>query len=74
MPTISRDPTEFLQRHGVESTPAAQRPRLNLDALKLFHVPLADNELDPSVMLDAAGRPLNDRGITDPWPPPQKVE
>ncbi len=74
MPTISRDPTNFLQRHGIESTPATERPRLNLDALKVFHVPLAQSEINPGVMLDAAGTPINDRGPLDEWPPPQKVE
>ena len=74
MPIISKDPTEFQQRHGLEFTPKTERPRLNLLNFKLFDMPLARNELDPSLLLDTAGTPLNDRGATGPWPPAQNIE
>ena len=73
MATVSRDPTEFMRRHGIRHTPRVPMPRLDIGALKVHDIPLHRDQLNPNLMLDAEGDPPPDRGRTDLWPPPQEV-
>ena len=73
MATVSRSAVEFMRRAGILPTPRVANPRLDMSRLKTDQIPLDRDQLDPSLMLDAAGSPPPDRGLTDPWPPPQEV-
>jgi hypothetical protein len=73
MPTVSRSATEFLRRHGVIPTPKTPRPLLDLTQMKVRSIPLQQDQLDPSLMTDAAGSPPPDRGPLGPWPPPREI-
>ncbi len=72
----SRSAREFLERHGI--IPTRRRlgtPRLDttLHGLRVNTMPLADDQLNPALLLDTQGAPPPDRGKKDPWPPPQEV-
>ena len=73
MPIVSRDPTEFMRRHGMRYTPRVPMPMLDIEALKVNDIPLHRDQLDPNLMRVAEGDPPPDRGRTDVWPPPQEV-
>jgi hypothetical protein len=70
----SRSAIEFMRRHGLRPTPRAITPRLLIDNLHVNDIPLKREQLNPNMMLDAAGDPPPDRGRTDLWPPPQEVQ
>jgi hypothetical protein len=78
MPSIhSHSARNFLERNGVYTTRRRLgRPRLdttNNGGLLINSMPLEDDQLNPALLLDAAGSPPPDRGKLDPWPPPQEV-
>ena len=74
MPSItSRNPMPFLRRHGIRPTPRISCPILDFNALKVDTIPLLREQLDPNLMLKAAGDPPPDHGQIDTWPPPQEV-
>lgn len=70
---VSRSAIEFLRRHGVQPTPHPSHPRFDMEQLRLNRVPLKREQLNPELQLDVPGAPPPDRGVTDPWPPPQEV-
>lgn len=73
MATVSRSAVEFMRRCGIVPTPRVANPRLDMSMLKTDRIPLDRDQLDPSLMLDAAGSPPPDRGLAAPWPPTQEV-
>jgi hypothetical protein len=72
-PVTSRSAAEFMRRHGMIETPRPARPRVAAGQLRLNDIPLSARQVDAHQMLDAAGDPPPDRGVTDQWPPAQEV-
>jgi len=76
MATHSRSARNFLERNGVYSTrrsPVTPRLDTTKAGLRVNTIPLQQPSLNPDLLLDNNGAPPTDRGITDPWPPPQEV-
>lgn len=66
---ISRNPTEYLRRHGLVDEPARPRPRLDLSALLVKTLPLASPpKPTPDVLTEFEGDPIPDRGLAQAWP------
>lgn len=64
----SRNPVEYLRRHGMADEPAGPKPRLDLAALLVHTLPLADPNPPASVLRQFEGDPIPDRGPIRPWP------
>lgn len=73
MPTVSRNGRGYLERRGIRVTRRCPVPRLDTCLLRVNTIPLEDDQLNPALLLDAAGSPPPDRGQIDPWPPSQEV-
>lgn len=73
IPATSRSALSFQRRNGLLPTWSVPSPRQVPCDLKIHHMPLDQRRLDPELMLDQNGDPPPDRGVTDPWPPPQEV-
>lgn len=66
---VSRNPVEYMRRHGMVDEPARPRPRLDVSALLVHSVPLASPpKPTPDVLIPFEGNPIPDRGTARPWP------
>lgn len=66
---VSRNPVEYLRRHGLVDEPARPKPRLDLQALLVHTVPIPDPpKPDAKVLMQFEGLPIPDRGTARPWP------
>lgn len=66
---FSRNPVEFLRRHGLVDEPARPRPRLDLHALLVHTYPVPSPPGPaPAVLTRFEGAPPPDRADTRPWP------
>lgn len=70
---VSRNPVEYLRRHGVVPEPARPRPRLDVQALLVHTVPLRSPPRPAQRVLETfEGRRPPDRGVARPWPAQQE--
>lgn len=66
---VSRNPVQYLRRHGMVDEPARPRPRLDVSALLVHSVPLGSPPKPTAgVLLGFEGNPIPDRGTARPWP------
>lgn len=66
---ISRNPVEYLRRHGLVDEPARPKPRLDLHRLLVHTVPLSSPPLPTAGILRGfEGDTPPDRGDARPWP------
>ena len=69
---ISRNPLQFLRRHGLVDEPVRPRPRLDVMGLLVHTIPLASPPKPPhTIMRQAMGDPPPDRPMTQAWPAEQ---
>jgi hypothetical protein len=67
--SISRNPVEYLRRHGLVNEPARPRPRLDIEALLVHSIPISDPPMPQTKVLEPfEGDPPPDRGTARPWP------
>lgn len=65
----SRNPVEYLKRHGLVDEPARPRPRLDVEALLVHTIPLSSPPRPTQLVLEGfEGDPPPDRGAARPWP------
>lgn len=66
---VSRNPVEYLKRHGLVDEPARPRPRLDVNALLVHTIPLSSPPKPTQKVLEGfEGDPPPDRGTARPWP------
>ncbi len=66
---ITRNPTEYMRRRGIQHETAQPRPRLDVQALLVNTYPLSSPPKPPTeVLLQFEGDPPPDRNVTRPWP------
>ncbi len=66
---ITRNPVEYMRRKGLVEEPAQPKPRLDVRALLVNTIPIADPPYPvANVLKDFEGVPPPDRGGTRPWP------
>lgn len=66
---ITRNPIEYMRRHGLVDEPARPRPRLDVGALLVHSVPLSSPPKPAQSVLEGfEGNPPPDRGTARAWP------
>lgn len=69
---VSRNPVEYLKRHGLVLEPARPSPRLDVNALLVHSIPLrSPPKPTQKVLQEFEGDPIPDRGTARPWPTQQ---
>ncbi len=64
---ISKNPMEYMIRHGIVSEHARPSPRLNVSALLVHTIPLHPPKPAQPVLCQLEGDPSPDRGGVIPW-------
>lgn len=68
MSIVSRNPVEFLRRHGLVNESTSPAPRLDLSALLVNSIPMTKPYPAQSVLKSFEGDPSPDRSASRPWP------
>lgn len=66
---VTRNPVEYLRRKGLLMEHARPKPRLDVRALRVHTIPVADPPYPQAgVLTQFEGAPPPDRGLARPWP------